>query len=71
MSASPYHLGKERVRHDMLRGRGANSTAFPVLYCNLVGGNDELIFDGNSLAFDASGRLLRSGRRIYRRPRAG
>ena len=33
----------------------------PVLYCNLVGGNDELIFDGNSVVFDASGHLLAQG----------
>ncbi len=60
LSASPYHLGKERVRHDMLRAV-AQQYKVPVLYCNLVGGNDELIFDGNSLAFDAAGNLLAQG----------
>lgn len=60
LSASPYHLGKERVRHDMLQAV-AREQGVPVVYCNLVGGNDELIFDGNSLAFDASGRLLAQG----------
>ena len=60
LSASPYHLGKERVRHDMLRAV-AQQCKVPVVYCNLVGGNDELIFDGNSLAFDASGNLLAQG----------
>ena len=60
LSASPYHLGKERVRHDMLRAV-AQQYKVPVLYCNLVGGNDELIFDGNSLAFDATGNLLAQG----------
>ena len=60
MSASPYHLGKERARHDMLRAV-AQEHRVPVVYCNLVGGNDELIFDGNSLAFDASGDLLAQG----------
>ncbi|HUJ73052.1 MAG TPA: nitrilase-related carbon-nitrogen hydrolase, partial [Verrucomicrobiae bacterium] len=54
MSASPYHLGKERARHDMLRAV-AREHRVPVVYCNLVGGNDELIFDGDSLAFDGSG----------------
>jgi asparagine synthetase B (glutamine-hydrolysing) len=39
----------------------AQRHAVPVLYCNLVGGNDELIFDGNSLAFDASGHLIATG----------
>ncbi len=60
LSASPYHLGKERVRHDMLRAV-AQQYKVPVIYCNLVGGNDELIFDGNSLAFDAAGNLLAQG----------
>src|ERR1039457_3117836 len=60
LSASPYHLGKERVRHDMLAAV-AKQYKVPVVYCNLVGGNDELIFDGNSLAFDASGNLLAQG----------
>jgi NAD+ synthetase len=60
LSASPYHLGKERVRHDMLQAV-AREQGVPIVYCNLVGGNDELIFDGNSLAFDASGRPLAQG----------
>jgi NAD+ synthetase len=60
LSASPYHLGKERVRHDMLAAV-VQQYKVPVVYCNLVGGNDELIFDGNSLAFDASGKLLAQG----------
>src|SRR5207245_9988535 len=33
----------------------------PLCYCNLVGGNDELIFDGNSMVFDASGKLIARG----------
>ena len=60
LSASPYHRGKERVRQHMLRGV-AQQYKVPVVYCNLVGGNDELIFDGNSLVFDASGKLLAQG----------
>ena len=60
MSASPYHLGKEGARHDMLRAV-AQKYGVPVVYCNLVGGNDELVFDGNSLAFDAAGKLLAQG----------
>jgi NAD+ synthase (glutamine-hydrolysing) len=57
ISASPYHLGKEKVRADMLRNIALKHRV-PVVYCNLVGGNDELIFDGNSMAFDATGKLL-------------
>jgi NAD+ synthase (glutamine-hydrolysing) len=57
LSASPYNLGKEHVRAEMLAGI-AQRRRTPVVYCNLVGGNDELIFDGNSMAFDAAGRLI-------------
>ncbi|HTS16512.1 MAG TPA: NAD+ synthase [Verrucomicrobiae bacterium] len=57
MSASPYHLGKEHVRHDMLRAV-AKRQGVPVLYCNQVGGNDELVFDGNSIAFDGAGNVI-------------
>jgi NAD+ synthetase len=60
ISASPYHLGKERTRCDMLRAVARRHNV-AVLYCNLVGGNDELIFDGNSLAFDAAGDLVAAG----------
>jgi NAD+ synthase (glutamine-hydrolysing) len=60
ISASPYHLGKEQVRDDMLSGI-ARTHRTPVAYCNLVGGNDELIFDGNSMVFDAGGRLIARG----------
>jgi NAD+ synthetase len=60
-SASPWHLGKNRVRHDMLAKLAAKSQC-PVVYCNLVGGNDELIFDGASLAFNGHGERLAEGR---------
>jgi len=57
ISASPYHLGKENIRLHMLQAE-AKKYRVPLVYCNLVGGNDELIFDGNSMVFDASGNLL-------------
>jgi NAD+ synthase (glutamine-hydrolysing) len=60
ISASPYHLGKEQLRHEMLSGVAAKHRV-PLAYCNLVGGNDELIFDGNSMVFDASGKLVARG----------
>jgi NAD+ synthetase len=60
ISASPWHLGKERTRRDMLASLAAKARV-PLLYCNLVGGNDELVFDGASLAYDAQGRLLAEG----------
>jgi NAD+ synthetase len=57
ISASPYHLGKEKTRADMLHAIAVKHRT-AVAYCNLVGGNDELIFDGNSMVFDAAGNLL-------------
>lgn len=61
ISASPYHLGKERSRHDMLQTLALKHRK-PLLYCNLVGGNDELIFDGNSMAFNERGELIARGK---------
>jgi NAD+ synthetase len=60
ISASPFHLGKETVRHQMLRA-AAIKYRVPLAYCNLVGGNDELIFDGQSMVFDANGNLVACG----------
>src|SRR5438552_4429115 len=60
VSASPWHLGKNRTRFEMLRSLAAKGRV-PVAYCNLVGGNDELIFDGASLVFEAGGDLLARG----------
>jgi NAD+ synthase (glutamine-hydrolysing) len=55
-SASPYRLGKQRLREDLL-AHTARRHGIPILYANQVGGNDDLIFDGCSLALDAQGRL--------------
>jgi len=57
ISASPFTSGKPRQRLEML-SKLAAETARPLLYCNALGGNDQLVFDGNSLAFDAQGRCL-------------
>ena len=62
-SASPWHLGKNRARRAML-SQLAVKTRCPVVYCNLVGGNDELIFDGGSMVFDSQGRLVAEGKRF-------
>jgi NAD+ synthase (glutamine-hydrolysing) len=61
VSASPWHSGKNKLRQEMLGSLAAKHGA-PLLYCNLVGGNDELVFDGSSLAFDAQGRLTAEGK---------
>ena len=57
LSASPWHLGKNKTRADMLSSLVAKARC-PLVYCNLVGGNDELIFDGASMAFNAAGQLI-------------
>jgi NAD+ synthetase len=61
ISASPWHLGKNRLRREMLANLAAKA-ACPLVYCNLVGGNDELVFDGASLVFNARGELLAEGK---------
>ena len=57
ISASPWHLGKNQVRQAMLENT-VTKVRRPLVYCNAVGGNDELIFDGGSLALDAEGQVI-------------
>jgi NAD+ synthase (glutamine-hydrolysing) len=57
LSASPYHLGKGLERERMLVQR-ARDNLVSVLFCNAVGGQDELVFDGHSLAIDQDGELI-------------
>jgi NAD+ synthase (glutamine-hydrolysing) len=57
LSASPYHMGKVAQREAMLATRAADNGVF-VAFCNTVGGQDELIFDGNSAVFSPSGKVL-------------
>ncbi|HZV34003.1 MAG TPA: NAD+ synthase [Verrucomicrobiae bacterium] len=57
ISASPWSLGKEVTRYKMLRSMALKAKC-PVVFCNQIGGNDELIFDGGSLVFNASGELI-------------
>jgi NAD+ synthetase len=61
LSASPWHLGKNQTRFEMLRSF-ALKTNRPVVFCNQIGGNDELIFDGGSLVFNAAGKLVARGK---------
>src|SRR5262245_57923116 len=60
VSASPWHLGKNQTRFDMLHSLVVKART-PLVYCNLVGGNDELVFDGCSLAFNRAGDLVARG----------
>jgi NAD+ synthase/NAD+ synthase (glutamine-hydrolysing) len=56
LNASPYHMNKQATRYEVLRDR-IEDTGLPVIYTNMVGGQDELVFDGASFALDRSGRL--------------
>ena len=56
LNASPFHMNKPATRQAVLRARIAGA-GMPAIYCNLVGGQDELVFDGGSFALDAAGRL--------------
>jgi len=57
LSASPFGLGKPGIRHEMIATL-ARDYARPIYYCNAVGGNDQLVFDGNSIAVNKSGELI-------------
>jgi len=57
ISSSPYHLGKREFRRRMLATRASDYCSF-ISYTNLVGGQDELVFDGGSMVFDGEGNLI-------------
>ena len=59
LSASPFQADKTAIRQKVLK-MAAEKTKAPVLYCNLVGGNDELIFDGNSMTTDKAGHIIQT-----------
>ena len=60
LSASPWHQGKEKTRYRLLE-RVAKREKIPVVQVNAVGGNDELVFDGQSLVLSKRGKLLSMG----------
>ena len=61
VSASPWWLGKDATRRAMLQSL-AKKSGKPVVFCNQVGGNDELVFDGGSMVFDGAGQLIAQGK---------
>jgi len=63
ISASPYHFGKGNYRERMIATRATDNVAI-FAYNNLVGGQDELVFDGNSLILDEKGRLVARGKQF-------
>jgi NAD+ synthase (glutamine-hydrolysing) len=56
LNASPYHMDKLETRYEVLKERVAE-TSLPIIYCNLVGGQDELVFDGGSFVLDNTGSV--------------
>jgi len=63
LSASPYHAGKLHLRQRLFAAR-ARANRVAIAYCNLVGGQDELVFDGGSLVINAGGRVIATARQF-------
>jgi NAD+ synthase (glutamine-hydrolysing) len=63
ISSSPYHAGKSVFREKMISTRASDNLA-TVAYCNLVGGQDELVFDGGSLIIDQRGEVIIRGKQF-------
>jgi NAD+ synthase (glutamine-hydrolysing) len=57
VSASPFHVGKAEEREEMLVTRARDTSSF-FAFCNLVGGQDELVFDGHSVVLDDAGEVI-------------
>lgn len=63
ISSSPYHCGKIEERENLLKNRAINNRVI-VCYVNLIGGQDELVFDGNSLIVSEQGEILARGKQF-------
>lgn len=63
ISSSPYHSGKVEERENLLKNNAINNRVL-VCYVNLIGGQDELVFDGNSLVVNEQGEILIRGRQF-------
>ena len=63
-SASPFTVGKHELRKQLLTS-AAKRHNLPIVFCNQVGGNDELIFDGNSFVVDHTGQLIAHARGFH------
>jgi NAD+ synthase (glutamine-hydrolysing) len=61
INASPFHMGKTREREDMIRQQAVSNRIF-IAYTNLVGGQDELVFDGQSMVVDSRGNIIGKAR---------
>ncbi len=63
LSASPFYVGKRFVRMKLLQEKSVKN-GLPIFYVNMVGGQDELVFDGQSLAVDKTGNLIAIGKQF-------
>jgi len=63
INSSPYHRGKRQFRERMVSTRASDNTVF-IAYTNMVGGQDELVFDGHSMIFSPSGELIARGKQF-------
>lgn len=63
VSSSPYQFAKDKTREDILRGWAKKNKVY-VAYANLVGGQDELVFDGRSVILDPQGKIIAAGRQF-------
>ena len=63
INASPYRIGKGKFRQDMLSTRATDNTVI-IAYVNIVGGQDELVFDGHSLVIDQDGSVIARGKQF-------
>lgn len=61
INASPYHIGKDRIREEMLTTRALDNGVI-IAYNNMVGGQDELVFDGRGIIIDEAGDVVAKGR---------
>ncbi len=63
VNASPYHISKQVERENLLSSRSSENQVY-IAYVNLVGGQDELVFDGSSTIFDYQGKLISRGKQM-------
>jgi NAD+ synthase (glutamine-hydrolysing) len=63
ISSSPYHVGKSYLREKVISTRASDNLAI-IAYCNLVGGQDELVFDGGSMIINQRGELIARGKQF-------
>ena len=66
INASPYEVNKQRQRENEVARARVAETGIPLVFVNLIGGQDELVFDGNSFVMDAHGQVIAAGPGVHR-----